>query len=108
MIAETATLKDAEVIASALNNHRGAVEDQRAMAQVANAVESLRAGKISAMSAWAAVVDAADRSNAGPGAVEDRDHFEKALETIFRGNEDHAWEVARKALDSRPSTNRRQ
>lgn len=38
-----------------------AVEDQRAMAQVRNAVQSLRAGSISTMSAWQAVVDAADR-----------------------------------------------
>ena len=43
------------------DNSRGAVGDQRAMAQVANAVESLRAGKISAMSAWQAVVDVVDR-----------------------------------------------
>jgi len=40
---------------------RGAVEDQRAMTQVRDAVERLRAGSISAMSAWQAVVDAADR-----------------------------------------------
>ena len=39
----------------------GAVEDQRAMTQVRNAVESLRAGSISAMSAWQLVVDAVDR-----------------------------------------------
>jgi uncharacterized coiled-coil DUF342 family protein len=37
------------------------------------------------------------------GAVEDRDHFEQALERIFHGSEDHAWEDARKALDTRPS-----
>jgi hypothetical protein len=37
------------------------------------------------------------------GAVEDRDHFERALERIFHGSEDHAWEDARKALETRPS-----
>jgi hypothetical protein len=43
------------------------------------------------------------RADAYQGAVEDRDHFERALERIFHGSEDHAWEDAGKALDTRPS-----
>lgn len=54
--------QDAEAEVEALRGQlQGAVQDQRAMAQVANAVESLRAGTISTMSAWQAVVDAVDR-----------------------------------------------
>jgi hypothetical protein len=39
-------------------------QSRRAMDQVANAVASLRAGSISTMSAWQAVVDAVDRYQA--------------------------------------------
>jgi hypothetical protein len=43
------------------------------------------------------------RADAYREAVADRDHFERALERIFHGSEDHAWEDAGKALDTRPS-----
>lgn len=82
--------------------HRGDVARQqlrravRAMDQVAEAVASLRAGRISAMTAWTAVVDVVDRRDspaANPGAVSQSQRvllgdsvYEDATVTINEGH----------------------